>query len=100
MSRTAAEVLDQDFLSARAHLLEVAALLDRLDRADGSATIVDDPRYRALFNAMAIAAAGSGHGGQRTQRMLEAMSDPSTQPLARAPSEPVCGVAMTVDPRT
>jgi hypothetical protein len=34
--RNANEVFDQEFLPLRAKLLEVAAALDRLDRADGS----------------------------------------------------------------
>jgi hypothetical protein len=35
---TAAETLERDFLSIRAKLLEVAASLDRLDRAKGDVT--------------------------------------------------------------
>jgi hypothetical protein len=34
--RTGKEVFDQEFLSIRAKLLEVAAALDRIDRAGGS----------------------------------------------------------------
>ena len=34
--RKSAEVLDQEFLPVRAKILEVAAALDRLDRAGGS----------------------------------------------------------------
>ncbi len=37
-SRNSNEVFDQDFLPLRAKLLEVAAALDRLDRASGSLT--------------------------------------------------------------
>jgi len=36
--RSSAEVFDQEFLPIRAKLLEVAASLDRLDRAAGSLT--------------------------------------------------------------
>jgi hypothetical protein len=36
---TAAEVLDREFLDARAKLLSLAATLDRIDRAEG---ILDD----------------------------------------------------------
>jgi hypothetical protein len=36
--RSSADVLDQEFLPIRAKLLEVAASLDRLDRAGGSLT--------------------------------------------------------------
>ena len=34
--RTASDVFDQEFLPIRAKLLEVAAALDRIDRAEGS----------------------------------------------------------------
>jgi hypothetical protein len=34
--RQSSEVLEQEFLPARAKILEVAAALDRLDRAEGS----------------------------------------------------------------
>jgi hypothetical protein len=34
--RTSSDVFEQEFLPIRAKLLEVAAALDRLDRADGS----------------------------------------------------------------
>ena len=36
IARKSAEVLDQEFLPVRAKMLEVAAALDRLDRASGS----------------------------------------------------------------
>jgi hypothetical protein len=41
--RRSSEVLEQEFLPARAKILEVAAALDRLDRADGS-TATDSRR--------------------------------------------------------
>lgn len=37
MTQPAADVLEQEFLLIRAKILEVAAKLDRLDRAEGSA---------------------------------------------------------------
>lgn len=40
------QVLDQDFLSVRAKLLEIAASLDRLDRAEGAQP--DDARRDQL----------------------------------------------------
>ena len=35
---SATEVLDREFLSVRAKLLDIAAVLDRIDRAEGVAT--------------------------------------------------------------
>jgi hypothetical protein len=41
--RTTSQVFDQEFLAVRAKLLEVAAALDRVDRAEGS-LVVDSRR--------------------------------------------------------
>ena len=46
----ASKVLDRDFLEIRAKLLEVAAALDRIDRADGSVT--SDARIKQLNQAL------------------------------------------------
>jgi hypothetical protein len=49
---TAAEVLEREFLNIRARILEVGALLDRLDRAgDG---IPHDPRRERIDRALAV----------------------------------------------
>jgi len=45
----AAQALDQFFLDARARLLDLAAILDRIDRGDGSAS---DPRLGRIEEAM------------------------------------------------
>ena len=50
--RAAAEVFDQELLPIRAKLLEVAAALDRIDRAEGS--LVDDPRRTQVQAAIQI----------------------------------------------
>jgi hypothetical protein len=49
---TASEVLDREFLNIRAKILEVGALLDRLDRADGS--LQGDPRCERIERAIAV----------------------------------------------
>ena len=51
-SRTVREVFDQEFLSVRAKLLEVAASLDRIDRADGS--LANDPRRTQVQAAIQV----------------------------------------------
>lgn len=48
--RTAAVVFDQEFLPIRARLLELAASLDRLGRADGDVT--SDPRWHQIHAAI------------------------------------------------
>lgn len=43
---TASDVLDREYLEIRAKILEIAASLDRLDRADGD--VSTDPRTTKL----------------------------------------------------
>jgi hypothetical protein len=50
--RTARVVFDEEFLPMRAKLLEVAASLDRLDRARGS--VAKDPRCTQLQAAIEV----------------------------------------------
>jgi hypothetical protein len=46
MPLTAAATLEREFLTIRAKILEIAASLDRLDRADGD--VVGDPRLAQI----------------------------------------------------
>jgi hypothetical protein len=50
----APEVLNREFLEIRARLVQVAALLDRLDRAPGS--VSGDPRLAGVRNALEVLA--------------------------------------------
>ncbi len=53
MSKTKSQVLQETYLSVRAKLLEVAATLDRLDRAaDEGSKIEDDHRLIKLRQAI------------------------------------------------
>jgi hypothetical protein len=55
----APEVLNREFLEIRARLLQVAAMLDRLDRAAGS--VADDPRIVGIRQAIdLLASTGPG----------------------------------------
>ncbi|RMH24927.1 MAG: hypothetical protein D6693_09505 [Planctomycetota bacterium] len=84
---TGAEIVDRDFLDARARLLDLAAFLDRLDRAaDGAGR--DDPRVRALLDAMRQL--GSTEPG-RVARIQVALSDPTTEPIDRLPDRGAAG---------
>ncbi len=48
----AREIFDREFLAVRAKLLEVAAALDRIDRADGS--LENDPRRTQIQGAVQV----------------------------------------------
>jgi hypothetical protein len=73
---SAKEIVDEFFIENRTRLLEIAAFLDRLDRAD--------PRYAAQdfrMRAFTEALAGVGEAGGRLDRMQLLFSDPTTEPL-------------------
>jgi hypothetical protein len=50
--RESRDVFEQEFLPIRAKLLEIAAALDRLDRAQGS--LAADPRRMQIQSAMQV----------------------------------------------
>lgn len=77
-------VIDRYFLEHRAKVLDVAAFLDRVDRATpaGGAASGDDFRLRSLRAAIALLLDGKP---ERARRILELLSDPSSEPIAKAP---------------
>jgi hypothetical protein len=70
------EVVDEYFIENRTRLLEIAAFLDRLDRAD-PAHGSQDFRMKAFTEALASVSQGSG----RLDRLQLLFSDPTTEPL-------------------
>ena len=74
---TKQQVLDLYFLDARNKLIELAAFLDRVERADGK----DDFRLKAFHAAL-----GELNGGkkEKAKNVLLAFSDPTTEPIAQA----------------
>ena len=69
---TAAAILDHEFLPLRAKLLEIAATLDRLDRADG--VVADDPRTGQVRAAVETLLAGGG--AERAEQLQLLFSRP------------------------
>ncbi len=61
----APEVLNREFLEIRARLLQVAASLDRLDRAGGS--VESDPRLTKIGHALAILAGSQADRAEQIQ---------------------------------
>lgn len=81
---TRQQVLDLYFLEARHQLIEVAAFLDRVDRGDGEA----DFRLAAFRDAVRhLADDGSG----RAKAVLMSLSDPTREPVPRAPGKGAIG---------
>ena len=74
------QLVDLYFLDHRAKLIDIAAFLDRLERAaDGSGPT--DFRIEAFRRALAVLSDGSP---QRAKRVLELLSDHSTEPIGSA----------------
>ena len=71
------ELADEYFIENRNLLLEIAAFLDRLDRADPLRS-ARDFRIRALTEALAILASDEPNYLSQIQMLL---SDPTTEPL-------------------
>jgi hypothetical protein len=78
------KLLDLYFMDARAKLIDVAAFLDRVDRAEGEA----DFRYAAFRNALAELERGEP---TRAKNVLLSLSDPTAEPIAKAPGKGACG---------
>lgn len=64
-NRTAADILNREFLELRCKVLELAAAMDRLDRASG--TVDDDPRMEKLKAALAVVSEDRGDRAEQVQ---------------------------------
>jgi hypothetical protein len=67
--------LDQEFLTVRAKLLEVAAGLDRIERGEGSAR--DDPRMTQLRKALNLLAKAESEFAEQFQMIFSRPYDPN-----------------------
>jgi hypothetical protein len=81
---TRQQVLDLYFMDARCKLIEIAAFLDRVERAGGEA----DFRLAAFHEAMRELA---GTEPERARKVLVSLSDPTTEPIDKAPGKGACG---------
>jgi len=81
---TRQQVLDLYFLEARSKVIDLAAFLDRVERAAGK----EDFRMPALRKALAGL---SGKEKQKARLALLAFSDPTTKPTPTATTKAACG---------
>lgn len=70
----APEVLNREFLEVRAKMLEIAAALDRLDRAAGSAA--DDPRLERIRQGLAMLSADRSDRAEQVQLIFSLAYEP------------------------
>lgn len=88
------DVVDMYFMEHRAKLIDIAAFLDRLDRAKDNAPAAsgngasEDFRIAAFREALKILLDGQP---QRAKRVLELFSDPTIEPIATAPMKGALG---------
>ena len=78
------QLLDLYFMEARAKLIDIAGFLDRLDRGEGEA----DFRLAAFKKALGELAHGEA---VRAKSVLMSLSDPTVEPIAKAPGKGACG---------
>ena len=78
------QLLDLYFPDARAKLIDLAAFLDRLERAQG------EPDFRAAALVRALEHL-QRKNGRRAEQVLLSLSDPSTEPIAAATTKAACG---------
>lgn len=71
MSANRSDIFNREFLEIRGRILELAAALDRIDRAEGS--VDRDPRWAQLQQALSLVAAS---GPDRAERIQLVFSQP------------------------
>lgn len=81
---TRQQILDLYFLDARHKLIELAAFLDRVERAEGK----DDFRLQSFRAALSKL---DGKKKNRAKSVLLAFSDLTTNPIAKAEGKGACG---------
>lgn len=73
---TAKQLLDREFLEVRCRLLDIAAALDRVERAEGSGAVRSDARLRQVRDALAVLTDGDPERAQRVQMVFSDAYDP------------------------
>lgn len=78
------QVLDLYFLDARHKLIEIAAFMDRVERAKGE----EDFRMKNFREALSELGKSKI---DRAEKVLLSFSDPTTEPIAAATTKAACG---------
>jgi hypothetical protein len=74
---TARQFLDRDFLEVRTRLLDIAAALDRIDRAADPAPVRTDPKYAQLLASLPLLADPHPDRAERLQMHFSLPYDPN-----------------------
>jgi hypothetical protein len=73
----AAAALDAYFYEARAKLLDVAAILDRVQRGPSAPGVAKDPRLAKIFQALELLCDESGGRAEKVQQLFSLDYDPA-----------------------
>lgn len=71
------KALDAFFLEARCRILDLAAILDRVQRGQGAAALAADPRLDKIRKAIEVLRDQSGGRAERIQQIFSLDYDPS-----------------------
>jgi hypothetical protein len=88
---TLVNLVDLGFMDSRSKLIDLAAFLDRVQRAGQEG----DFRVQALKNAIELL---SKNEPQRAKEVLLSFSDPSSEPIAKATMQGAIGAFREVSP--
>ena len=81
---TRPQVLDLYFIESRFKLIELAAFIDRVERAEG------DEDFRMKAFRQALTELSKGETG-KAKNVLMSLSDPTTEPIPAATTKAACG---------
>jgi hypothetical protein len=73
----ATKALDAFFLEARCRILDLAAILDRIQRGQGAAGVAADPRVERIRKAIEVLHDQSGGRAERIQQIFSLEYDAS-----------------------
>jgi hypothetical protein len=62
------EILDREFLGIRSRLIDLAASMDRIDRAEGA--VADDPRIARIRRSLEILLSRAGNRSEQVQQIF------------------------------
>ena len=74
---TASAALAAYFLEARSKLLDVAAILDRIQRGPDADVVATDPRLARIREALELLIEGDGGRAERIQQLFSLDYDPA-----------------------
>src|SRR5206468_3308103 len=76
-TQTAPDVFEQTFLLVRARILEIAATLDRIDRAEAAESVRSDARFEQIRQGLELLLTDGFHRAAQIQEIFSDQYDPT-----------------------